>query len=160
MHGYAEYGSMHVQLYEDISRFGQIATTYDYPVIVDERYLMSPSPIPKFDNPKMTEMAALQLFGAGREKRIYAIPPYTRVRSLDFDDHPFEVQTWDQPCALCGATDTFLDEIILDDQGGRMFACSDSHHCSERRAAGHFGPMAHDPRTQDYQAQLEKGDAA
>ena len=33
---------------------------------------------------------ALQLFGAGREKRIYAVPPHTRVRSLDFDDHPFE----------------------------------------------------------------------
>ena len=37
---------------------------------------MDPSPIPKFDNPKM-EMAAIQLFGAGREQRIYALPPYT-----------------------------------------------------------------------------------
>ena len=35
-------------------------------------------------------MPALQLFGAGREKRIYAVPPYTEVRSLDFEDHPFE----------------------------------------------------------------------
>ena len=56
---------------------------------------MSPSPIPKFDNPKMHMNPALQLFGAGREKRIYAIPPYTPVRSLDFEDHPFEVQRWD-----------------------------------------------------------------
>ena len=51
---------------------------------------MDPSPIPKFDNPKMNDCAALQLFGAGREKRIYAIPPYTQVVSLDFEDHPFE----------------------------------------------------------------------
>jgi ABC-type glutathione transport system ATPase component len=52
--------------------------------MVNDRYLMSPSPIPKFDNPKMHRMPALQLFGAGREKRIYAIPPYTEVRSARF----------------------------------------------------------------------------
>ncbi len=40
--------------------------------------------------------AALQLFGAGREKRIYAVPPYTEVVSLDFEDHPFEMQTFDR----------------------------------------------------------------
>ena len=52
---------------------------------------MDPSPIPKFDNPKLDDCPALQLFGAGREKRIYAVPPYTKVKSLDFEDHPFEV---------------------------------------------------------------------
>ena len=80
---------MHVKLYEDIARYGQVSISYDYPVMVNRRYLMAPSPIPAFDNPKMHMMPALQLFGAGREKRIYAIPPYTEVRSLDFDDHPF-----------------------------------------------------------------------
>ena len=75
MHALADYGLMHVKLYEDIARFGQISISYDYPVMVNGRYLMSPSPIPAFDNPKMHMMPALQLFGAGREKRIYAIPP-------------------------------------------------------------------------------------
>lgn len=135
MHGLAEYGLMHVKLYEDIARFGHIATTYDYPVMVDGRYLMAPSPIPKFDNPKMHMNAALQLFGAGREKRIYAVPPWTTVESLAFDDHPFEVQRWSEPCALCGDTDSFLDEVIIDDSGGRMFVCSDTDHCLARRAA-------------------------
>nr|WP_092621319.1 alpha-D-ribose 1-methylphosphonate 5-phosphate C-P-lyase PhnJ [Roseospirillum parvum] len=135
MHALEEYGVMHVKLYEDIARFGRIATSYNYPVRVDGRYLMSPSPTPKFDNPKMDRMAALQLFGAGREKRIYAVPPYTEVKSLDFDDHPFEVQSWDQPCALCGATDSYLDEVITDDRGGRMFVCSDTDHCRRRRDA-------------------------
>ncbi|MFM7330559.1 MAG: alpha-D-ribose 1-methylphosphonate 5-phosphate C-P-lyase PhnJ [Brachymonas sp.] len=134
LHALAEYGLMHVKLYEDISRHGHIATTYDYPVMVNDRYLMAPSPIPKFDNPKMHMNPALQLFGAGREKRIYAVPPYTKVESLGFEDYPFEVQTWDAPCALCGATDSFLDEIITDDQGGRMHVCSDSDHCQERQA--------------------------
>jgi alpha-D-ribose 1-methylphosphonate 5-phosphate C-P lyase len=141
MHGYAEYGLMHVRLYEDISRFGHIATTYGYPVMVNGRYLMSPSPIPKFDNPKMAHNPALQLFGAGREKRIYAIPPYTEVRSLDFEDHPFEVQTWPDACALCGAKDSYLDEVVLDDKGGKMFVCSDTHFCSDRRAEGHVGAL-------------------
>jgi alpha-D-ribose 1-methylphosphonate 5-phosphate C-P lyase len=141
LHAWGEYGLMHVRLYEDIARFGHVATTYSYPVLVNGRHVMSPSPIPKFDNPKMANSPALQLFGAGREKRIYAIPPWTEVKSLDFDDHPFEIQKWDEPCALCGASDSYLDEVITDDQGGKMFVCSDTHHCEERRADGHRGRL-------------------
>lgn len=133
MHALADYGLMHVKLYEDIARYGRVATTYDYPVMVEGRYLMAPSPIPKFDNPKMHMSPALQLFGAGREKRIYALPPYTRVESLAFEDHPFQVQRWSQPCALCGARDSYLDEMLTDDRGGRMFVCSDTDYCSRRR---------------------------
>jgi len=133
MHGLADYGLMHVKLYEDIARYGHIATTYDYPVMVEGRYLMAPSPIPKFDNPKLHMNPALQLFGAGREKRIYALPPYTGVQSLAFEDHPFEVQRWSEPCKLCGATDSYLDEVVIDDRGGRMFICSDSDYCAQRR---------------------------
>ncbi|MDI1269772.1 MAG: alpha-D-ribose 1-methylphosphonate 5-phosphate C-P-lyase PhnJ [Polaromonas sp.] len=139
MHALGEYGLMNVKLYEDIAQLGAISKTYDYPVLVNERYLTSPSPIPKFDNPKMHMNPALQLFGAGREKRIYAIPPYTAVRSLDFEDHPFEVQRWEHACALCGAAESFLDEMIVDDEGSRLFVCSDSDFCSGRREAGHVG---------------------
>jgi len=133
MHALQEYGIMHVKLYEDIARFGHISTAYAYPVRVNDRYIMDPSPIPKFDNPKMDHMAALQLFGAGREKRIYAIPPYTKVQSLDFEDHPFEIQQWDEPCAICGSTDTFLDEVVMDDQGTHMFVCSDTDYCRQKQ---------------------------
>ncbi len=144
MHALADYGVMHVKLYEDIARLGRIATSYDYPVLVNERYVMSPSPTPKFDNPKMDDCAALQLFGAGREKRIYAIPPYTKVVSLDFEDYPFEVQRWDEVCALCSADDAYLDEVVTDDRGGRMFTCSDTDYCASRRARGHRGPASYD----------------
>jgi alpha-D-ribose 1-methylphosphonate 5-phosphate C-P lyase len=136
MHALAEYGLMHVKLYEDIARFGRISTTYDYPVMVNGRYLMAPSPIPKFDNPKMHMNPALQLFGAGREKRIYAVPPWTRVESLAFEDHPFERQRWAGACALCGSRESFLDEVVTDDRGGRMFVCSDTDYCGARRAPG------------------------
>ena len=43
------------------------------------------------------------------------------------------------PCGLCGATDSYLDEVVTDDHGGRLFVCSDTDHCAERRAAGHSG---------------------
>jgi alpha-D-ribose 1-methylphosphonate 5-phosphate C-P lyase len=95
---------------------------------------MDPSPTPKFDNPKMHMCPALQLFGAGREKRIYALPPYTDVVSLDFEDHPFERTRFEHICARCGANDAYLDEVVVDDQGGRMFVCSDTDHCDGRLA--------------------------
>ncbi|PWS36318.1 carbon-phosphorus lyase [Falsiroseomonas bella] len=134
MHALADYGLMHVKLYEDIARHGHIATSYNYPVMVDGRYLMSPSPIPAFDNPKMDRMPALQLFGAGREKRIYAVPPYTAVRSLDFEDHPFRPIRAPHACALCGSRESYLDEVITDDRGGKIFVCSDTDYCTERQA--------------------------
>ncbi|WP_319784422.1 alpha-D-ribose 1-methylphosphonate 5-phosphate C-P-lyase PhnJ [Oceanisphaera sp. IT1-181] len=133
MHALQEYGIMHVKLYEDIARYGHIATAYAYPVLVNDRYIMDPSPIPKYDNPKMDMMPALQLFGAGREKRIYAIPPYTSVKSLDFEDHPFEIQQWDEPCAICESRHSFLDEVVTDDQGSRVFICSDTDYCRQQQ---------------------------
>jgi alpha-D-ribose 1-methylphosphonate 5-phosphate C-P lyase len=139
MHALEEYGLVHVKLYEDIAQHGHIATTYAYPVKVEGRYVMDPSPIPKFDNPKMHCSSALQLFGAGREKRIYALPPFTDVVSLDFEDHPFRVQRFESRCALCDAHDVYMDEVITDDRGGRMFVCSDTDHCETRRSEGHQG---------------------
>jgi alpha-D-ribose 1-methylphosphonate 5-phosphate C-P lyase len=129
MHALEEYGIMHVRLYEDITLHGRVATAYDYPVRVNGRYIMRPSPIPKFDNPKLDRSPALMLFGAGREKRIYAVPPWTPVKSLDFEDHPFTVERWAQTCALCGSGESFLDEVIVDDKGGRIFVCSDTDYC-------------------------------
>ncbi|WP_377193291.1 alpha-D-ribose 1-methylphosphonate 5-phosphate C-P-lyase PhnJ [Ruegeria meonggei] len=141
MHSLEEYGLMHVKLYEDISQHGAISTAYAYPVKVSGRYVMDPSPIPKFDNPKL-EMGAIQLFGAGREQRIYAVPPHTQVVSLDFEDYPFEATKADHPCDLCGAEDSYLDEVIMDDAGNRMFVCSDTDYCRSRRAAGQLGRLA------------------
>jgi alpha-D-ribose 1-methylphosphonate 5-phosphate C-P lyase len=132
MHAEADYGSMYVKLYEDIARMGRITTAYDYPVMVNGRYLMRPSPIPRFDNPKLDRSPALMLFGAGREKRIYALPPHTPVKSLDFEDHPFSIERWTQRCQRCGSGDSFLDEIVIDDRGTRRFVCSDTDHCDTR----------------------------
>lgn len=159
MHAVEDYGLMHVKLYEDIAQKGHIATNYAYPVKVKGRYVMDPSPTPKFDNPKMDQCEALQLFGAGREMRIYAIPPYTDVVSLDFEDYPFEIQKFEEPCAICGGTGVFLDEVILDDKGGRMFVCSDSDYCEDRQAQGHRGKLSDFPGIEKQNSSL-KGEGA
>ena len=136
IHALADYGLMQVRLYEDIARHGEIATAYAYPVEVAGRYVMDPSPIPKFDNPKLDDCPAIQLFGAGREQRIYALPPHTRVRSLDFEDHPFIASRAEHACAICGSEASYLDEVITDDAGGRMFVCSDTDYCAQRAEGG------------------------
>ena len=133
MHALEEYGVMYVKLYEDITKYGYIATGFAYPVLVNDRYIMDPSPIPKFDNLKMNMSPALQLFGAGREKRIYVVPPYTKVKSLDFEDHKFTVQKWEENCSVCGAEDSYLDELIMDNDGTRAFICSDTDYCQKNK---------------------------
>src|SRR5450631_41110 len=59
--------------------------------------------------------------------------------SLDFEDHPFTRYRFDAPCALCCADDSYLDEIVTDDKGSRMFVCSDTDFCETRQTLGHRG---------------------
>jgi len=136
LHASEEYGLVNVKLYEDLAQWGRVETSYDYPVKVDGRYVMSPSPIPAFDNPKMHMSPALQLFGAGREKRLYAIPPYTDVRSLDFEDHPFRIEPQGHACERCGDGTSFLDEVAGAD-GRVRWTCSDTDWCAGRVDQGH-----------------------
>ncbi|MCG6893621.1 MAG: alpha-D-ribose 1-methylphosphonate 5-phosphate C-P-lyase PhnJ [Desulfobacteraceae bacterium] len=135
MHAEADYSPMWLYLYEDIVRFREITIGARYPVMVNRRYVMDPSPIPRWDVPRLHMAKALYLFGAGREKRIYAIPPFTRVEPLEFDDYRFRVESFEgRCCARCGARNTFLDEVPDDDTGGRTFMCSDTAHCEKRRS--------------------------
>lgn len=134
MHAEADYSPMWLYLYEDIVRFKQITIGARYPVMVNRRYLMDPSPIPRWDVPRLHMAETLFLFGAGREKRIYAIPPHTAVEPLEFEDHRFRVEDFGaRRCALCGGSGTFLDEMPDGDSGGRIFTCSDTAYCAKRR---------------------------
>lgn len=90
----------------------------DHPVLVNDRYVMAPSPIPKFDNHKMNDSEALILLGAGREKKIYAVPPHTKVVSLAFEDYPFEPENFEgKRCRLCGKTGVYMDELVDEKTG-------------------------------------------
>jgi alpha-D-ribose 1-methylphosphonate 5-phosphate C-P lyase len=133
MHGEADYSRMWLFLYEDIVKFDEITIGYRYPVTVNGRYIMDPSPIPRWDIPKLHMADTLFLFGAGREKRIYAVPPYTPVVPLEFEDYRFRVEDFrGKACDRCGATDTYLDEIIDDVSGKRLWFCSDTGYCDKR----------------------------
>ena len=52
--------------------------------------------------------------------------------SLDFEDYPFEPMRAEQSCALCGADGSYLDEVLMDDAGTRMYVCSDTDYCGGR----------------------------
>jgi alpha-D-ribose 1-methylphosphonate 5-phosphate C-P lyase len=132
MHGEADYSLMWVALYEDIVRNGKITRAAGYPVMVHNRHIMSPSPIPKWDLPHLHMSENLSLFGAGREKRIYAIPPHTSVVPLAFEDFPFAVEKFEgKSCAFCGSEDTFLVATPQAD-GSSYYVCSDTAWCADR----------------------------
>jgi len=132
MHAEADYGLMWLYLYEDIACSQEISIGFMYPLLVNRRYIMSPSPIPRWDVPKLHMADTLFLFGAGRERRIYAIPPHTRVEPLEFEDHHFRVEDFNgKACARCGSTETYLDEIT-NENGQKIYTCSDTSNCKRR----------------------------
>lgn len=132
MHAEKDYAPIWLQLYESIIKYGKVTIPTEYPCTVEDRYIMNPSPIPKFDNPKLHQSKCLYLFGAGREKKIYAIPPYTNVVSLAFDDVPFERESFKgKKCRFCGSTDTYMDELYDSKTGEKLYQCSDVSYCKE-----------------------------
>jgi alpha-D-ribose 1-methylphosphonate 5-phosphate C-P lyase len=127
MHAEADYSKMWVSLYEDKVRNGVITQTTGYPCLVNDRYVIATTPIPRWDIPRLDQSPFLTLFGAGREKRIYAVPPYTAVTPLTFEDVPFEVEhTPGAICSQCGSSKTFLVEIPGPTS---RWVCSDTDWC-------------------------------
>jgi alpha-D-ribose 1-methylphosphonate 5-phosphate C-P lyase len=138
MHGEADYSRLYVKLYEDLVNYQEITYSSRFPVQVHTHYIMDPSPIPRWDVPKLHQSPWLNLFGAGREKKIYAVPPYTDVRPLEFEDIPFSVEDFTDAaggrhvCVRCGSQESYLDELFSAD-GTATFACSDTEYCQRHR---------------------------
>lgn len=140
LHAEAEYTGAYLELFEQIVRYGTTTTGADHPVMVNGRYVMAPSPIPRYDNPRLDDAENLFLFGAGREKKIYAVPPHTHVASLDFEDYPFVREDFSgKRCFACGATGVFMTETVNPANGQRAWQCSDTDWCAGRRAASEKG---------------------
>ena len=92
--------------------------------------------IPRYDNAKLNDSENLTLLGAGREKKIYAVPPHTRVESLAFDDHPFVTEDFEGArCCVCGATGVYLTQTVDPATGEPAWQCSDTDFCAQRAAA-------------------------
>ena len=132
LHAEKEYSGAYLTLFEQIMRYNQTSQGADYPVMVNDRYVMNPSPIPRYDNPKIHNSDALLLFGAGREKKIYAVPPYTHVASLAFDDYPFVVEQFEgKMCRETGLSNVFLDELTDEVTGETYYMCNDTSYMQE-----------------------------
>jgi alpha-D-ribose 1-methylphosphonate 5-phosphate C-P lyase len=134
MHGEADYARLWVKLYEDIVSFAEVTISNRYPTRIAGHYVIDPSPIPRYDVPKLHQAKALFLFGAGREKKIYAVPPFTDAEPLSFEDIPFRVEDFRDEqgrrrnCTRCGSDNSFLDEVV-GECGGKSYQCSDSDYC-------------------------------
>ena len=127
MHADADYGRLWLILYEQIVRSGRVMQGAAYPSLVNGRHVMTPSPIPRWDVPKLHMAQHLTFLSAGREKRLYAVPPFTKVEPLVFSDVPYQVE--DHAALTChrsGMRGYFMNEIPQDD-GSSQFELSDSH---------------------------------
>lgn len=137
MHGEGDYSRLLTKLYEDIVQFKEITISHRYPTRINGHYVIDPSPIPRYDLLRLNHSPSLILLGAGREKKIYAVPPYTDAVPLAFDDVPFRTESFFDTdgqriaCSRCGSIDSFLDEF-LDECEQKNYQCSDSNYCNER----------------------------
>jgi alpha-D-ribose 1-methylphosphonate 5-phosphate C-P lyase len=86
----------------------------------------------------LDQSPALVLLGAGREKKIYAVPPYTQAIPLAFEDVPFRVEDFSdeqgdrRSCARCGCNSSFLDEYVASESGEQVYRCSDLDWCNQQ----------------------------
>ena len=135
MHAYRDYGLMWLKLYEQLVRFGRFIQGASYPAMVHRRYVMSPSPIPRWDTPKLNMSPNLTLLSAGREKRLYAVPPLTSVQPLEFADRYFQVENHDRwVCSRTGDRHKFMNEIPQAN-GGSKYELSDTGYLQKLLAA-------------------------
>lgn len=155
LHADADYGQMWLVLYEQLVRFGRYVQGASYPVMVHERYVMAPSPIPRWDTPMLHQAQHLTILSAGREKRLYAVPPYTNVYPLEFTDVPFEVE--DQSgwvCRTTGTANKFMNELPQADNTS-VYELSDTGYMEklvtqERGEAVTIGDTYYDDEGQFY----------
>ncbi|TGN39505.1 alpha-D-ribose 1-methylphosphonate 5-phosphate C-P-lyase PhnJ [Marinobacter confluentis] len=139
MHGESDYASLLTKLYEDIVQFDEIAISNRYPTRLNGHYVIDSSPIPRFDVPKMHQSAALILLGAGRERKVYAVPPFTDAVPLAFEDVAFRTEAFldhqgtRRHCDRCDSSTSYLDEIMHPD-GSHHWQCSDTGYCNDRCA--------------------------
>lgn len=128
-HADRDYTPAWLDLYDAEACLGGPRTGADHPVLVDNSRLMSPSPIPRYDVLRLDNRPHPILLGAGRRARLTALPPFTRVQPLAFDDRPLAPERADGPCRRCGSTTSY--RVPSD---GR-WCCSDVDACRVRHEA-------------------------
>jgi alpha-D-ribose 1-methylphosphonate 5-phosphate C-P lyase len=139
-HAAGDYTPAWLDLYDDEIRNGGPRGGADHPVLVAGRTLMSPSPIPRYDVLRLDRRPHPILLGAGRRARVTAIPPYTSVEALSFDDRPLRPERGAGCCERCGSSSSYRVPAASRFEVGAAaglgaWRCSDVDACSQRRSA-------------------------
>lgn len=131
LHADRDYTAAWLDLFDDELRLGKPLSGADHPVLVEGGALMSPSPIPRYDVLRLGGRPHPTILGAGRRARLTALPPYTAVAPLAFDDRPLRAERADGPCERCGSTTSFRVDAA---PGADRWICTDIDACRERTA--------------------------
>ncbi|MFA5707486.1 alpha-D-ribose 1-methylphosphonate 5-phosphate C-P-lyase PhnJ [Mycolicibacterium sp.] len=127
-HAGGDYTPAWLDLYDAQTRLGGPRTGADHPVLVADKHLMSPSPIPRYDVLRLDRRPYPILLGAGRRARLTALPPHTTVAPLAFDDRPLQPEHCGGPCARCGSTTSYR----VSQDSGADWICTDADACRLR----------------------------
>lgn len=131
-HAERDYTPAWLDLYDAQARLGGPRTGADHPVLVADTRLMSPSPIPRYDVLRLDRRPHPILLGAGRRARLTALPPYTSVQPLAFDDVALAPEEAGGPCQHCGSETSF--RVPTESSGVLVWCCSDTDACRSREA--------------------------
>lgn len=126
-HADRDYTPAWLDLYDAEACLGGPRTGADHPVLVDGSRLMSPSPIPRYDVLRLGDRPHPILLGAGRRARLTALPPFTKVQPLAFEDSPLDPERADGACGRCGSTTSYRV------RSDGCWCCSDVDACRVRR---------------------------
>jgi alpha-D-ribose 1-methylphosphonate 5-phosphate C-P lyase len=127
MHAEGDHTLAWLERYEDEVRRGGSPTSAGHPVLVNDRVLMGPSPIPPHDIARLDNLPHPVLFGAGRLARVMALPPHSMVKPLSFADRPFLIPDPGVACAGCRSVTSHRVESTV--HPGTWW-CSDTDFCS------------------------------
>ncbi|GLV48930.1 carbon-phosphorus lyase complex subunit PhnJ [Thermus sp. LT1-2-5] len=140
LHAFGDYSALWVDIFEEHAFLGRTQKGAAYPVLVHGRYVMDPSPIPRWDIPKLHQARHITLLGAGREKRLYAVPPFTQVEPLAFFDKPFQPEVIRGHCRRSGVNHVFLNALPQED-GTLVYEVSDQGYLEKLLAGRETGEL-------------------
>lgn len=127
LHAEGDHTLAWLERYDAEARRSWTTTGAGHPVLVNDKVLMSPSPIPPYDIPRLDDLPHPVLLGAGRLARVMALPPHSNVRPLAFVDRPFRIPQPGAPCARCQSIVSHRVESTV--HPGTWW-CSDTDACS------------------------------
>lgn len=131
-HASGDYTAAWLDLYDAEARLGGPRTGADHPVLVAGERLMSPSPIPRYDVLRLDRRPHPILLGAGRRARLTALPPFTSVQPLAFEDRPLQSEYSGAACIRCGSTRSYR----VSQDSGADWMCTDADACRLRAEKG------------------------